>query len=137
MPRRTGLIATVLVGVLALEVGSSLAVVLARSVDTGARRLRGRPLAAAVDTPTPAPPKPAEPVQPPARAPQRAKGRKGAAAAKIVDTLRVQGGRAPTASVRRLGRSIGATKSTTFNALAMLVASGVIERVGADLVLRG
>jgi hypothetical protein len=54
-----------------------------------------------------------------------------------VDTLRQQGGRAAGGSVRRLGRAFGETKSTTFNALAMLVASGAIERVGGgEPVLR-
>jgi hypothetical protein len=39
--------------------------------------------------------------------------------------------------VRRLGRAFGERKSTVYNAIAMLVASGAVERVGADLVLRG
>jgi hypothetical protein len=128
----------VLVGVLALEVGSSLAVVLARSMDTAPKPV-AKPPAAVMDSPAPASPRPAEPVQAPPR-PQpgrRAKSRKDAAAGKIVDTLRDQGGRAPGSSVRRLGRLIGERKSTVHNALAMLVASGIVERVGADLVLRG
>jgi DNA-binding IclR family transcriptional regulator len=54
-----------------------------------------------------------------------------------VDTLREQGGCAPGSSVRRLGRLIGERRSTVHNALAMLIASGVIERIGGDLVLRG
>jgi hypothetical protein len=135
----------VLVGVLALEVGSSLAVVLVRSVSTPGRQ--SRPPMAAVDSPAQEPSKPAKAVNAPQAAPRRApakvgggrvraKGTRDAAADKIVDTLQANGGRAPGASVRQLGAMIGERKSTVHNAVAMLVASGVIERVGTDLVLR-
>jgi hypothetical protein len=127
----------VLVGVLALETGSSLAVVLARSVDSPPRRRRS-PQTAAVDSPAPdtsqtekAAVAPSEP-QPRAK---RGQGRKDAAADKIVDTLRQHGGRAPTGSVRRLGAMIGERKSTVHNAIAMLAAAGVIERIGSELLL--
>jgi ABC-type multidrug transport system fused ATPase/permease subunit len=132
----------VLVGVLALEVGSSLAVVLMRSVSTLVRQ--SRPLTTAVDSPATATPKPAKAVHAPRAAPRRAergrvraKGTRNAAADKIVDTLQANGGRAPSASVRQLGAMLGERKSTVHNAVAMLVASGVIERVGRELVLRG
>jgi hypothetical protein len=39
--------------------------------------------------------------------------------------------------VRRLGAAIGARKSTVHNALGMLLAGGIVERIGSDLVLRG
>lgn len=135
----------VLVGVLALETGSALAVVLARSVDGPARRRRGPavstaepesvPVTAAVDTP----PEPVHGLREPRRRPKRgqarAAGAKDVAAAKIVDKLREQDGRA-TGSVRRLGAMLGERKSTIHNALALLAASGIVERVGSDLVLR-
>ena len=140
----------VLVGVLALEVGSSLAVVLMRSVSTPVRQIRpltataARALARRVDSPAPEPSKPAKAVHAPQAAPRRAKrgrvrakGTRDAAADKIVDTLQANGGRAPGASVRQLGAMLGERKSTVHNAVAMLVASGVIERVGRELVLRG
>jgi hypothetical protein len=97
----------VLVGVIALELGSALSIVLVRSVSGGPRW--------ALST---------------GGVPQ------DAAATKIVDTLREQGGRARSGSVRRLGQAIGECKSTTWNALAALIAGGVIERVGSELVLR-
>jgi hypothetical protein len=132
----------VLVGVLALEVGSSLAVVLLRGASTPVRQ--SRPLTAAVDSPAQEPSKPAKAVHAPQAAPRRAKrgrvrakGTRDAAADKIVDTLQANGGRAPGASVRQLGAMLGERKSTVHNAVAMLVASGVIERVGRELVLRG
>jgi hypothetical protein len=122
--------------------GSSLAVVLARSVDTPRGNPVGGPLPAGVDDEGRAPSKPAEPVQVSAAEPRRAKrgqsaaGSKSAAASKIVETLQAAGGRAPAGSVRRLGQAIGERKSTVHNALAALVASGVVERVGGELVLR-
>jgi hypothetical protein len=145
----------VLIGVVALELGSALSIVLVRSVAGGHKSALSTVAASqahtkAVDSREPVPP--SVPQRPragsvransaPSRSPRRqsartrSTGSKDAAATKIVDTLREQGGRAPGGSVRRLGQAIGECKSTTWNALAALIAGGVIERVGSELVLR-
>jgi hypothetical protein len=61
---------------------------------------------------------------------------RGATEARIVDTLRTQGGRVD-ATVRSLATTIGAKRSTVHNALAGLLAAGAVARVGGELVLRG
>jgi hypothetical protein len=53
-----------------------------------------------------------------------------------VDTLKERGGRIEGASVRGLAGLIGATKSTTFNAISALIASGCVARIGGRLVLQ-
>jgi len=150
----------VLVGVIALELGSALSIVLVRSVSGGPRwalstagapqtpaaLARTKPVDRQKPVPSSVPPRPRtasvganSAASRPSRgqsARTRQSGSKDAAATKIVDTLREQGGRAPGGSVRRLGAMIGERRSTTWNALAALIASGVIERVGSELVLR-
>jgi DNA-binding IclR family transcriptional regulator len=54
-----------------------------------------------------------------------------------VDTLRVRGGRLEGATVRGIAALIGGKRSTTYNALAALVASGVVTKLGSELVLTG
>jgi hypothetical protein len=152
----------VLVAVLALELGSALAVVLVRaagaphrsqsqraSVDGGTvdnrdgRSVDSRAPGAAVS-------KPAPPKRAPLATPQRttrgqSKGKrlgpsdavsKADAGARIVDTLQAQGGRIEGGSVRGLAALIGGRKSTVHNALAALIGAGVVAKAaGGALVL--
>jgi hypothetical protein len=62
---------------------------------------------------------------------------KADAQAKLVDTLKKQGGKIEEASVRGVARLIGARRSTVHNALAALVSAGVVAKLGGVLVLRG
>ena len=58
------------------------------------------------------------------------------AGARIVDTLRAQGGKIEDASVRGLATLIGARKSNVHNALSALIAAGTVARLGDGLVLQ-
>ena len=53
-----------------------------------------------------------------------------------MDTLKASGGKLSGASVRGLAAKVGARKSTVHIALAGLIASGVVVRIGEELVLR-
>lgn len=52
-----------------------------------------------------------------------------------MDTIKAKGGRLEDASVRGVARLIGGRKSTVHNALAGLLAAGVVAKVGTGLVL--
>jgi hypothetical protein len=158
----------VLIPVLALEIGSALAIVLVRAVadprpagrvpetmphvelstakrgsDTVARResgpvhamdtldseWRAAPAAVSADRPAHEQPHGQQSGQSPAAS-------KEAAAARIMATLRGQGGRS-AASIRGLAAAVGGKRSTVHGALANLIAAGAVARVGGEIVLRG
>jgi uncharacterized membrane protein len=150
----------VLVGVLALEMGSALSVLLVRSVALD----KPKPTVqtswtAALQEHRPALPAPAaddvplkvldSPVldntEAAVRAPQLSK-RRGLGSfgrkrqqdieAAVLDRLKASGGQLSDASVRGLASMVGAPKSTVHLALGALVASGLVAKVGEALVLR-
>lgn len=61
---------------------------------------------------------------------------KAAAQAALVNTLKSHGGKVEGMSVRGLASLIGATKSTAHNAIAALIAAGTVARIGGELVLK-
>jgi hypothetical protein len=61
---------------------------------------------------------------------------KADAQARLVDTLKAQGGRIEGASIRGLAALIGARRSNVHNALAALVAAGTVAKIGTALVLQ-
>ena len=149
-----------LVAVLALEIGSALAVLLVKSVqpatvhkpvsyaapvDSQKPTTTGFQLSTdtgAVDTPVQPAALPAPDCPPPAEQPRRrrlgpmAKRGKDEVADQLVDTIKAAGGKLPEASVRGLAGRIGASKSTVHNAVVALIAAGVVTRIGEELVLR-
>ena len=174
----------VLIGVVALELGSALSVVLVRAAGGASHRsprqsasVDSDAASSTVDTEAPAPHRGAAatarhevskspkhtPLDTPARARGRtAKGRRlgsqgkvstlgqsasgvskvsaapvarGQAQARIVDTLKDAGGKLDGASVRGIAALIGGKRSTVHAALATLLASGVVAKVGTALVL--
>jgi hypothetical protein len=155
----------VLVGVIALELGSALAVVLVRAMGTEAAGAVEQAVATTWTadarpawTPdarpawTPEEPPKAQPAAPRSGArtvqgsAKRGRGQrlgplasvsKADAGQRIVDALAGAGGRLEDGTVRKLARLIGGRKSTVHSALAALVASGAVAKVGAELVLRG
>ena len=60
---------------------------------------------------------------------------KADAKGKVVDIIKAKGGRLDDASVRGVARLIGGRKSTVHNALAGLLAAGVVAKIGGGLVL--
>jgi hypothetical protein len=148
----------VLVPVLALELGGALSAVLVQAVPSGPAAPRIAPSAAlnvdnrtlarseqpesaSVDSKSPAT-KPRA-ASKPARAKRDARRQLGQPTAvskadaenKVVSLLKDRGGRLDDASVRGVAKLIGARKSTVHNALAALVAGGVVAKVGGALVL--
>ena len=133
----------VLAVVLALEVGSAMAAVLAGSFDTREHQMSGhartvdeRLLADArnrgqprtdIDGPTMS-------VDPQVSRPVDTRGRAEVA---IVDKLCEAGGRLDTGTARGLATLIGGRKSTVHNALVGLLAAGIVTKAGGALVLRG
>jgi len=125
----------VLIAVLALEIGSALSVVLVKSVSTPVRRSMGRiapaddhkPGKAGLST-VPDTLDKALPSSP------RAKPR-SATETLITAALSDSGGKLSDATVRGLASKIGARKSTVHNALAGLMAAGIVARDGEDIVL--
>jgi hypothetical protein len=141
----------VLVPVLALELGASLAAVLVQAVsaelkrserpaigqngamvsleqsdvtgqsDNGPLKARGR--------------RPRCPEQRAAPAKSRPVGPKVAAQARILDELRARGGRLEAASVRTVATLVGGSRTTVHAALGILLAAGAVARTGKALVL--
>ncbi|MGE0629292.1 MAG: hypothetical protein AB7O43_15820 [Hyphomicrobiaceae bacterium] len=149
----------VLVPVIALELGSSLSVLLVKSLAPPARCAAPQPAvrtdeAEQAKEPTIAA---SEPYVRPAPEPleliadnsgaivkrsrrPRALGSNGrtdrsAVEGAIVETLQRSGGKLP-ASVRTLAQRVAASKTTTHSALVALLASGAVVQVGSDLALR-
>jgi hypothetical protein len=116
----------ILVGVLALEAGSALAVVLVRSMPAR------RPYTADADDRAPELSAVSAPAVGPNPGPP---GDRQAVADAIVAKARAGGGRVEGASVRALAKAVRATKTTTHAAIAALLADGTLVRVGGDLVL--
>lgn len=103
---------------------------------------------ASADGATPAAKPARTPVDTPSRtAPRPRRGRrlgqssglsKEAAGKQIVDTLQAQGGRIEGGSVRGIAKLLGVSKSTVHNALAGLIAGGIVAKAaGGALVLTG
>lgn len=147
----------VLIGVVALELGSATAGLLMRAMASTSESERTAPSAVQ----SPERPTPPAASNEPARAildkepstlevskdfvQKRPRGQrlgrtslvsKEAAGVRIVDTIKERGGRLEGASVRGLAALIGGRKSTVHSALAGLVAAGVIARLGGELVLQ-
>jgi hypothetical protein len=62
---------------------------------------------------------------------------KAPAEKRIVDAIRDRGGRLEGGSVRRLAKMVRGRRSTVHNAVAGLIAAGIVARVSGQLVLRG
>ena len=154
----------VLVPVLALEIGAALSLVLIQAV-SGSSAVQAAPKTANVVDAEPAEPHQHTAAQPgslptarvdnktPATKPKRASkakrskranrrrlgqpapASKEAVKLRLVDSLRAEGGKLDDASVRGVAKLIGAKKSTVHNAVAGLIASGVVAKVGTGLVL--
>jgi hypothetical protein len=122
----------VLVGVLALEVGSALAVVLVRAA--GPREGRRVPVH---EFQGKMPPQPAEPPAGPQRVSKKSRRGRPAkerleAQAKVIDLLKANRGRLPkNSTTRKLGKMAGARKSTMHLALAALIAAGAVARTAS------
>jgi hypothetical protein len=72
-----------------------------------------------------------------ARPPRRGRQSKATAEKRIVDAIRGRGGRLEGGSVRRLAKMVRGRRSTVHNAVAGLIAAGIVARVSGQLVLRG
>ena len=70
-----------------------------------------------------------------ARLGQQRTASKAEAEANVVDILKARGGRLDAATVRGMARLICGSKSTAHNALAGLIAAGVVAKAGGALVL--
>ena len=156
----------VLVGVVALEIGSALAAVLVQTVRGSAVQPRGvgqeatsepqegvgRPseAAATVDTSAGQPASQRVSKAATGKCPRGhrlghlgrtpAGQRRTSTGQRIVDALRDSGGRLEGASVRGIARLIGSNKSTVHGALAGLIAAGVVARaaqLGSTVCLTG
>jgi len=152
-----------LVGVVAIELGSALSLVLVQSV-SGVQPAREIASVVELNAEDRVPVQPAAPqtASPPAldskkpatkpdiaskraratrsatrRLRQQAKVSKVEAENKVVDMLRAKGGRLEDASARGVARLIGGKKSTVHSALAGLIAAGVVVKAGGALMLAG
>lgn len=144
----------VLVGVLALEVGSALSVLLVHAAGAAPARRQIRPVAPVQEFQPPAVAGPQKAAAAPPDAPVQAtvqvsreqrsvkKSKRGRpprerkeAEAKIIDMARANGGRLSKNSVRKLGQMVSASRGTAHNALLGLIAAGVIAKTAAGLVL--
>jgi hypothetical protein len=132
----------VLVGVLALEVGSALSLLLVHAAGTPQRGRGTAILGQLRRVPDPekaavALPEPRETATRPAVSKKRgrpARERKEAEA-KVIELLRTAGGEIPARSTRKLGRMLDVRKSTAHSALLGLLATGAIVKTAAGLVL--
>jgi hypothetical protein len=132
----------VLVGVLALEVGSALSVLLVHAA--AGRQIR--PVAAVQELPSPDMPKPdkaavALSAAPPSPCIKKGRGRpareRKAAETVILGQLKANGGKLPSvaASARRLGKMAGVSKSTVNSVMLAMMAAGVVAQQAGRLVL--
>ena len=147
-----------LVSVVSLELDSALAMVLVQSVsgvqparqiasvvelsaDSRAAAQPTAPQTARVDSKKPATkPNTASKARRAKRAGKRRLGQravvsKAEAESKVVDILRAKGGKLDSASARGVAKLIGGRKSTVHNAVAGLIASGVVVKAGGALML--
>jgi hypothetical protein len=62
---------------------------------------------------------------------------KEAAEEAILDKLQEADGRLDKGTVRGVAALIGSKKSTVHNAVSALIASGVVAKIGEELILRG
>lgn len=148
----------VLIPVLALEVGAATAALLVQAAGPVRTPVRTQPLPAPVSAIEAVPSGAVHAAQPavstkanvdsktpavtaPKVSTRRALGQAGKASkataeTAVVDTLKARGGRLPDASVRGLAALLSVPKSTVHNALAALIATGAVAKIGTELVLR-